>query len=174
MKKEFWYEILMNIGILVFGILLTMYADKITNIVSITIGILAILYAVGGFVKYFKNSERKVSDNIELVYAITMLVVGGILIFRVDFLKNLVSFVAGIYILISSFMKLNESIQIGKKIENKLTGSIILSCIGVFIGLMCIVGKFLLPDMIIKYVGILLIVYGIINIINFIMLRRNK
>jgi uncharacterized membrane protein HdeD (DUF308 family) len=71
-------------------------------------------------------------------------------------------------------MKLNESIQIGKKIENKLTGSIILSCIGVFIGLMCIVGKFLLPDMIIKYVGILLIVYGIINIINFIMLRRNK
>ena len=116
MKKEFWYEILMNIGILVFGILLTMYADKITNIVSITIGILAILYAVGGFVKYFKNSERKVSDNIELVYAITMLVVGGILIFRVDFLKNLVSFVAGIYILISSFMKLNESIQIGKKI----------------------------------------------------------
>ena len=46
MKKEFWYEILMNAGIIIFGILLASYADKITNIVSITLGALAILYAI--------------------------------------------------------------------------------------------------------------------------------
>ena len=171
MKKGFWYEILMYGCILLLGLALAFWAEKVTNLVSIVLGVIVLLYAIGGFINFFNKKERNTSDNLELVYAITLLVIAGILIFKVDFLKGLVSFIIGFYVLISSALKLYESIKIGKDIKVKLTGSVILSCIGVFIGIMCIAGKFLFPDIIITYVGVLLIVYSIISIINVVMMR---
>ena len=172
MKKEIGNEIIMNIGILLLGICLTLWADKVTNLVSILLGIIAVVYAVYGFIGYFRNKERQIVDNLQLIYAITMLVIGGILIFKVDFLKELVSFIIGIYILLSSIIRLQEVIQVGKDLNTKVTSSIILSLVGIFIGVMCIVGKFLVPDIIITYIGILLIIYSIINVVNLVMIRR--
>ena len=172
MKKGFWSEFIMYVCIFILWLCLTLWADKVKNLVSIVLGCLALLYAIGGFISFFKMKERKTSDNLQLVYAITMLVIGGILIFKVDFLKELVSFIIGIYILLSSIIKLLDSLELGKTLNAKLTGPIVLSCVGLFIGIMCIAGRFLFPDIIITYVGILLLIYSIISIVNLIILRR--
>ena len=174
MKKGTINEIVMNVFVLILGVCLLLWADKVTKIVSIGIGAVVIGYAISLFVTYFRNKEKKVVDNFQLVYAITLLVLGGILIFRVDFLKEAVSFIVGIYVLISSVNRLLETIQIGKSLNTKFTSGLILSSIGIFLGIMCIVGKFLLPDIIIKYVGVLLIIYAIISIANLVMIRRTK
>ena len=166
MKKEFWYEIAMYVCMFILGLALTLWAEKVTNIVSILLGILALIYSAFGFISFFGNKERKVNDNVQLLYAIVMLVVGGILIFKVGLLKELVSFIVGIYIFITSATKLSQTI----KTKNK-TG-IILSGIGVFIGIMCILGRYLLPDIIIVYIGILLMIYSVVSAANLVIIRE--
>ena len=172
MKKEIWSDIVLYVGIFVLGVCLTLWADKVTNLASIALGCIALLYAATLFTNYFKDKDKSTSDNLQLIYAIVMLVLGGILIFRVGFLKELISFIVGIYILISSVIRLNETIKVGKSTNTKLTGATVLACIGIFIGIMCIVGKYLLPDLIITYIGILLIIYSVISISNLVMIRR--
>ena len=48
------------------------------------------------------------------------------------------------------------------------------SIIGIVIGIMCIVGKFIITDMVVKYIGILLIVYSVISFAELILIKRKK
>lgn len=172
MKKNNLSEILMLICVLVLGICLTIWADKVTNIVSIFLGILAVLYSVVVFVNYFRNNTKVLNDRLGFIYGIIILVIGFVLIFRVDFLKELISFVIGIYVILTSIIKLHESIILSKNINTKMTTSIILSVVGIIIGILCIVGKFLVPDIIVKYIGVMLILYSVISITNIIIIGR--
>ena len=172
MKKEVISDILMSVCVLILGICLAVWADKVTKLVSILLGCLAVIYGISAFVSYFSNKDRVFNDNMEFIFGIVVLVIGGILIFKVDFLKELVSFIVGIYILLSSAIRLVETIRIGKAINTKMTSSIVLSIIGIIIGIMCITFKFLFPDVIVTYIGILLIIYSIISIVNLVILGR--
>ena len=172
MKNNKINEVLMYICILLLGVILIVWADKVTNTVSILLGILAIIYAASKIIYYFKNNERVIADNLELIYAIIILVIGLVLIIKVNFLKELISFIIGIYILLSSIIKLSENINLGKSLNTKLTGPVILSILGILIGILCIAGKFILPNAIVIYIGIMLIVYSIISIISLIMTNK--
>lgn len=172
MKKNILSEILMYVIILLLGLALTIWADKVTSLVSILLGSLAILYSIVGFVNYFKNKDRIMNDNLEFIYAIIIFVIGLVLVIKVNFLKELVSFIIGIYILLSSILKLQESILLGKSLNTKLTGATILSIVGIFIGILCIVGRFIIPDAIVTYIGIMLIIYSIISIAELILINK--
>lgn len=172
MKKEVLSEVLMSVCVLILGICLAVWADKVTKLVSILLGCLAVIYGISAFVSYFSNKEKLFNDNMEFIVGIVVLVIGGILIFKVDFLKELVSFVIGIYILLSSALRLFETIKLGKKLNSKMTTNVILSIIGIIIGILCITFKFLFPDMIVTYIGILLIIYSVITIANLLILGR--
>lgn len=172
MKKNNLSEILMLLCVLVLGVCLTIWADKVTNIVSIFLGILGVLYSIIIFVNYFRNNSRLLNDRLGFIYGIVILVIGFVLIFRVDFLKELISFVIGIYIILTSIIKLHESITISKNIKTTLTSAIVLAILGIVIGILCIVGKVLFPDIIIKYIGIMLILYSVISIINTIIIGK--
>ena len=92
------------------------------------------------------------------------------MIFRVDFLKELISFIIGIYILLSSIIKLSDAISLSKNTNNKK--SIIASLLLVLVGIMCIAGKFIIPDAMITFLGIMLTLYSIISIIDVIVLNK--
>lgn len=172
MKKEVVSEILMSVCVLILGVCLTVWADKVTTLVSILLGVLAVIYGISALVSYFSNKEKLFNDNLEFIFGIVVLVIGGVLIFKVDFLKELVSFIIGIYILLASSLRLVETIKLGKSLNTKMTTSVVLSIIGIVLGIMCITFKFLFPDMIVKYIGILLIIYGVINVTNLLIIRR--
>ena len=172
MKKEVLSEVLMSVCVLILGVCLAIWADKVTKLVSILLGIIAIIYGLSALISYFSNKEKVFNDNMEFIVGIVVLVIGGVLIFKVDFLKELVSFVIGIYILLASALRLFETIKLGKKLNTKLTTSIVLSIIGIVLGIMCISFKFIFPDMIITYIGILLIIYSVISIVNLLIIGR--
>ena len=172
MEKRKISEIVLSVCILIIGICLTIWAEKVTTLVSILLGCLAILYGIMVVINYFRNKERLFRDTIELVYGIIVLVIGFVLVFKVDFLKELVSLIIGIYIVITSVLKLSENIKISKELNTKISSLIILPIIEIFIGLLCILGKFLLPDIIVKFIGIMLIIYSIITMIDVILLKR--
>ena len=172
MKKTFWAEVLMLVCTLILGVCLTVWADKVTTVVSILLGCIAVFYGIAAFINYYNNDDKIIHDRMQFVFGIVVLVIGFVLIFKVNFLKELVSFIIGIYILLSSILKLRECITIGKELKVKMTGALVLSIIGIIIGIMCIVGKFIVSDVIVKYIGIMLIAYSVISFVELLLMKR--
>ena len=172
MKEKKISNVILVMCILILGILLIIWADKITNIFSILLGILAIIYGIITFINYFKTKDKTFGNMLSFIYGIIILVMGFILVFRVDFLKELISFVVGIYIVLSSLFKLHEILVLQKDSNIKLTSSIVITIILVFLGILCICGKFLIPDIIIRFIGIILVIYSVMFILNMILLKR--
>jgi len=172
MKKTFWAEVLMLVCTLILGTCLFIWADKVTTLVSILLGCIAVIYGIAAFINYFNNDDRIINDRMQFIFGIVILVIGFILIFKVDFLKELVSFIIGIYILLSSIIKLRDCIKFSKELKTKMTGALVLSILGIIIGIMCIVGKFVISDMIVKYIGVMVIIYSIISFIELLLVKR--
>lgn len=159
MKKDNLKEIILYIGLLLVGLCLTIWAEKVTNLVSILLGSTLIIYGAFVFINYFKNNNHDFDNSLTFIYGIITLVIGIILVCKVDLLKELVSLIIGVYILLSSIIKLKYSYNL----KNKNTT--IISIIGLIIGIMCILGKFLIPDIIVTFIGIMLIIYSLTSII---------
>ena len=172
MKKKILNDIVVDGFILILGISLVVWADKVTNIVSILLGVMAILYGIIVFVNYFKKQDKLFSDTMMFTYGIVLFVMGIILIFKVEFLKELISFVIGIYITLTSAMRLHETITVSRASNIKMTPALVLSIVGIVVGLLAITLKLIFPDLIVQYIGVLLIIYSVVNMVNVIMIRR--
>ena len=172
MKDKKVSEIVLAICLLVFGMFLIIWAERITKIVSIMLGIVGILYAIMLFVNYFKKNDKTFGNTLNFIYGIFILVIGCILIFRVNFLKELISFIVGIYIVLSSTMKLHEILTLQKKDNVSMKKPLIITLILIFLGLLCILGKFLIPDLMVRVMGVILVIYSIMMIVNAKMVKK--
>ena len=114
------------------------------------------------------------NDNFKLIFGIVAIVLGGILIFKTDFLKELISFIIGIYVVLTSLLKLQEALTLQKTVGVKLTKAIVISIIEIIIGVLCIFGKFIVPDFFIKFIGIMLMIYSVLGIYNQIVIGKNN
>ena len=172
MKDKKVSEVVLAICLLVFGIFLIIWAERITKIVSIMLGIVGILYAVMMFVNYFKKNDTTFGNTLNSIYGIFILVIGCILIFRVNFLKELISFIVGIYIVLTSTLKLHEILTLQKKDNVNMKKPLIITLVLILLGLLCILGKFLIPDLMVRVMGVILVIYSIMMIVNAKMVKK--
>ena len=156
-------DIIGSLFIIIFGVCLVAWADKVTNILSMLIGSAFVLFGIIRIINYYKNVE--ISSAFELVFAIISLVIGGVLIFRAGFLKEMISFIVGIYITLASVNSFITATKISSG-EKKFTKPMTISAICVLVGILCILGKFLLPDIILQFIGVMMTAYGVMSIVN--------
>ncbi len=162
-------DIFLSLGLLVVGICLLLWAEKVTNTVSIILGIVAIIYSGTILVPALKNKK---GDNSEIALAAVLFVAGLVLLIKPSIIGETISFVIGIFIIIMSASKLKANLDLKKSKNNNL--GMILSIIGFIIGLMCLLGKLIIPDLILKFIGVMLIIYSATNIIDTIILPSKK
>lgn len=168
MKKKFG-DILISLIMLGIGISLFMWAEKVTETVAIAFGCGLILYGLINGIGAYKSEQKNAAA---LVMAVTCFVVGLILVIRPNIVSEIISFVIGIYILISGIIKLN--ITMDNKSSSKYKISLWLGIAEIVIGVLCILGKVLIPNIVLKFVGILLIIFGVVNIASTIILPKIK
>ncbi len=154
-------EIIVSIFIFLIGICLFIWADKVTNTFSIIIGGFLIAYSIINGMIYIKDKEK---NNMTLLITVVLFVIGLILVIRPNIISEIISFVVGIYILLSSFLNLNTTLS--NKQNKKYHLNLVLSIIGIILGILCILGKILVPNLILRYLGLMLMIYSIIDIIG--------
>ena len=164
--KEKITDIIMAILVILFGLFLVIWADEVTNAMSIVIGILIILYGIRKIYEYFTFKV----DTGNIIIGIISIVFGLFLTINLSFIKELISFIIGIYILLISINSLITILKLNS--VAKYNKSIILTVIGIIIGFLCIIGKFIIPDLFLRFTGIMIIGFGIINILNTIMVDK--
>ena len=170
MSKLKTKEVIVSGLLIVLGVCLIIYADKVTSALSIMLGVSLIVMGIINAVSYFKETK----SSVNLVLGTIEMAVGIFLIVKSSFLKEFISFIIGVYILLSSIAKLVEAIDIQKETGVSQKRSIILSAIGIGLAILCGIGKIIVPDMFLKLIGFLILIYGIIDIINLFILNKHK
>ncbi|MBR1414042.1 MAG: DUF308 domain-containing protein [Bacilli bacterium] len=174
MKKNIISSLLILIALFIFGLSLVIWAENVTNIVSIVFGCITIIYGLAILIDYIRKDIKTLNDNLKLIFGIITIVLGGILVFKTDFLKELISFIIGIYVVLTSLLKLQETMNVQKSLGIKLTKNIIISVVEIIIGVLCIFGKFIVPDFFVKFIGIMLMIYSVLGIYNQIVISKNN
>ena len=170
--KTFSMPISINVVLLALGICLLIWADKVTSLISIAIGALFLVYAVYNFIAWYRVENRNMGDNAKLITAIALGVSGAFLIIEKDFLKELISIVLGIFLLIESIFRLQDALN-SKKFNPNYKNALILAIIGVVCGALCIFGKIIVPDLVVQVIGVLLIVFAVSDMTGGIMIKQS-
>ncbi len=165
-------DILGSLFITIFGICLVAWADSITKLLSIAIGLVFVLFGSLRIINYYKN--REISSPFNLIFAIILLVIGGVLIFRASFLKEMISFIVGIYIVLASINGFVNALSVYKTFGHKMNKPMIMYGICIVIGILCILGKFILPDIILQFIGILMTIFGVMSIVSNLLVGNEK
>ena len=162
-------DIVVSIIIFGIGICLLLWAESVINIVSILLGALLIINGIFNAIAYFKNQDNKA---INITAATFKIVIGTILLAKPSLLSEIISFIIGLFILITSIANLINTLN--NKNANNYNVTLGLSITGIIIGILCIIGKFLIPNIILEFIGLMLIIFSIVNIIDTILLANEN
>ena len=170
--KTFSMPISINVILLALGICLLIWADKVMSLISIALGVLFLVYAAYNFIAWYRVENRNVSDNAKLITAIALTVAGGFLIVENGFLKELISIIVGVFLLIESIFRLQDALN-SKKFNPNYKNALVLAIIGVVCGALCIFGKIIIPDLMVQILGVLLIIFAISDMTGGIMVKNS-
>lgn len=140
--------------------------------------ILFISYVIGGLIiviglfKCIKNYLDIKKDNTissrEMISGIVLIIIGLVFILLAGVIEALVRLIIGGWILFSGINRLINTIQLSKK-NNNFIVTLILSILLIGVGLYTI----LEANLAFKTIGLLLMIYSVIEIIGYIFSRRN-
>ena len=168
MKKSLLSDIIISIILFILGLFLLIYGKDLMIAIIMLLGITSILYGIFNLITYFRY--RATTNPItNLIYGMIACVIGIVLVARPNLLSDIISFIIGAYILFISIPSLVDAIKYKDKVNPISIG---LSITGIVIGILCIIGRLAVPGIIFQFLGLMLIIYGIINLINVILLDQ--
>ena len=160
--RKFSMPIYMNVVLLALGIALVIWADKVTSLISIIVGATFLVLAAYNLIAYLRVENRDMKEMPKLVSAIALGIAGGFLIIQNGLIKEVISIVVGIFLLIESIFRLQDALE-SKKSNPNYKNPLILSIVGIVLGMLCIFGKIIIPDLMLQVFGIILIVFSIVD-----------
>ena len=158
-----------SIILLVLGIFLTFNANGVLNIVFDILGSLVMIYGVYKLVMALKLKKNFKTVNDSLMSSSIMSLVFGLLIIVLSqVLINAINVVTGMWLIFMGISKLNVALSICSIKEKDFIVSLISSILIIGLGLYTIMSQ----NVVLTIIGILLIIYSVIDIINYIV-RNN-
>lgn len=171
-SKIFKSSILGSIGLIVLGTLLVFQSEA--TIISISYIIGGILVAIGALaiLRFIKNTKEKGKRDLDIVYGIVTIILGIIVIRSPHAIASIIPFIIGFIIIINSATKLQYSFELKKNNNDLWKSTMILAFITTICGLILILNPFKGAEFITKIVGILILIYSILDIVSTITIKN--
>jgi len=160
------------VALLAVGICFIVWADAVTDWIALAFGICALVFATYRLVRFFK-ANPEIRSTTDLLYIVLGFATGILLVSRADFIKEAISFVVGVYIILSSTTSLLNISALRRK-TNTLVGSYVWPAIGLVVGALCISGQFIVPNELARLTGVVLVVYALADLISIFTLKSLK
>ena len=170
LKKTGLISIIESIVFIILGIILIAKADVAVKVISYVLGLLFIIY---GVIKTIQGIQLQNNNyeayNYELVFGIMSIVIGIVTMYYGRAIETILRIILGIWIIYSSLIKFTLTLKM-RQLELRAWGySFLLSCIMFICGLLIILNS----GALIATIGIIMIVYSIVDIIDDIICIKN-
>lgn len=161
-------SLLSAIAFFILGAILFGQSDTVLSFVSISLGIIVAIIAIIQFVIYSISvkKEEPAKKSLLIGGAIATLI-AIIFIFFHNIVEQFIRFIIGAWILFSGIMRFINSLSFSKskKFLPLLIVSILLMAVGIY--------TIITPEVFIKYIGIIMMIYATIEIIGYIFYTKD-
>jgi|GEM_PF-1713943 len=148
------------------GIFMLLNPELLVTVLYIAIGTVLLVMGAVNVIRFAFAKEKKAAEFSMLVNGVVSIVLGILFLFRIEVLKDLVSIFVGILIIISSLSSLVEAFAFRKISRANVVFPVLLAVVGIVCGVLCLIGKIIVPNVIMQYMGIMLIVYGVVSLLG--------
>ncbi len=157
------FKLIVAIILLVVGLIMVLQPNVALSVFTMILGIGLLGYSAISIIVILARHEKG-----GLVLPIVLAALGVILLIFNDLFANTVlPFVIGAWMVIMGITSLVSVRKMGLSIANT-----VLSCAAIAIGIIILVGVFTGGNMLATLLGVCMLVYGVVEIINFIMIGR--
>ena len=169
LKKNGWISILESLIFAILGIILVCRPEDTIKLITEILGTVFICIGILKIIGYFIAKGKNDFFNYDLIYGLMSIVIGIIGVAYINIIGSIFRIIIGIWILYTSFVRINLAIQI-KRIGSKAWLPSLLLAI-----LMSIAGLYVIVDSgaIIVTIGFIMIIYSVIDIIENIIFMKN-
>ena len=172
MTKVIKSSIISSLGLFILGLLLVVQSE--VTIISLSYVIGGILIAIGVItgLRYTKSINEGTKNDLDVVYGIVCIVLGILVILNPQAIASVIPLIIGLIIIISSAFKIQYSLELKKESNSLWKSTLTIGLITTICGLVLIFNPFKGAILITKIVGVLIVVYAILDIVSTITIRR--
>lgn len=171
LKKTGYISILESILFAILGIILIVRPEETIKVISYILGACFILVGIYKIIGYIQMKEKNDIYNYHLIYGIMAIVIGLIAIIYSTTIGTVFRIIIGIWIIYSSVIRATSSLRLKALKSNMWIYTLILSIIMFGCGLYIALNE----GTIIMTIGILMLIYAVMDIIeNIIFIRYIK
>ena len=166
LKRSGWTDLIISLIFILFGIMLMARPETIMAIISNVLGLIFIAMGILKIIQYYSTGKI----NKYLIPMSTILIIVGIVVmFCTEIILSLFRILIAIWIIYTGIMNFHTSI-VWKEYKSKLwVTTLILSFVMILAGIYVLVNS----GAIIQTIGIILVLYGIVDIIeNIIFIKK--
>lgn len=169
-KSMYKTSIIFSIILFLVGLFLLMKPETTLHAISYFVGIVLIIWGIVPIITFFANKDKENYLEFSFIVGVFALVFGIIVMLNPNIIGSIIPLMVGIWMIINGITKLYYALNINK--ESKASISIIISVIILICGLLLIFNPFGGAVMLTKLIGIFVIVYSILDLIECYTLKR--
>lgn len=172
MSKIIRSSLLSSIGLIILGILLIVQSEATIITISYIIGGILVAIGILAGIRFAKRLENPLRNELDIVYGIVCIILGILVITNPQTIASIIPFVIGFIIIINSAVKIQYSIELKKDSNSLWKSTLIMSLITIICGLVLIINPFRGAILFTRIVGILIIIYALLDIISTITIKK--
>ena len=171
LKKIGWTSIVTSLVFTVLGFIIVYNPNETFQFISYLLGGTLIIFGIIKIIEYIKTKDSYDLYNDELVYGIMAILLGIVVIVCNGMIETVLRVLIGLWIIYSGAMRFALALKIQKlNVDNKIWISVLLiSLVILFCGIYIVAN----PGAVMVTIGIVMIVYGIMDIAEEIIFMRN-
>ena len=169
LQKSGWVSIIESLVFAILGIVLVWKPAGLVTAISYVTGSIFIAVGVIKIINYVQANKKSDLYNYELLYGIMTAIIGIVIIVHADILSTIFGIIIGMWIVYSSIVRAFAALKLKEENSKIWIYSLVLAAI------MCLCGLYIIFDagMVIRTIGIIMIIYAIIDIIENILFINN-
>lgn len=169
LKKTGWASLVESLIFAIIGIILIQNPEGTVKVISYILGIIFILIGVYKIIVHIMEKQSASLYNYSLIYGIMAIVIGIITIAFSSTIGNLFRIIVGVWIIYSSLLRFSSALKLRSCKSNIWIYSTVLSAIMLICGIYVVANS----GAIVSTIGIFVLIYSIIDIIENIIFLKN-
>ena len=163
-------QILISIFYILFGLSLFIFPEASTNLLGNVLAVFLIIFGLYLIILDFRGGFLLVVDL--LPGGLISLIMGALILIHTGILREIIPIAIGIWIIVASSLNIKLSLYM-KEVEGRSwLATLIIAIISVGVGVLLIAKPTQLADALTTFVGVLIIIYAISNLIDMLLFKK--
>lgn len=171
LKKIYRVSVVSSVMFLIFGLFLVFQTENVIKTMSIIMGGILLIIGIVPIVNYFKNRIHNFFSSAGLLYGVFSTVAGLMILFNTKILATIIPILSGVWMIINSVNKIQIAMELRDNRVRSWLITFIFAILILIAGAFLIINPFASAVLLGKTVGIVIIIYTVLDIADSIIIR---